>query len=77
MDEMKIKSDLVFEKHTGRLIGFFSLDRVDDDLQKFEKKMHRYYKTVGSFATGGSPLNDLHGAWPMHQLQVWGCSLCV
>ena len=37
VDEMKIKEDLVYDKHTGHMIGFTSLGEVDDILSQLEK----------------------------------------
>ena len=34
IDEMHIKEDLVYDKHTGALIGFISLGDVNDQLLK-------------------------------------------
>ena len=34
MDEMKIKSGLVFSKHTGNLVGFVDLGNVNHDIEK-------------------------------------------
>ena len=34
MDEMKIKSGLVFSKHTGSLVGFTDLESVNHDIEK-------------------------------------------
>ena len=33
MDEMKIKSGLVFNKNEGRLVGFTDLGRVNSDIE--------------------------------------------
>lgn len=34
MDEMKLKSGLVFNKHSGTLVGFVDLSRVNNDIQQ-------------------------------------------
>lgn len=34
MDEMKIKSGLVFNKHEGRLVGFIDLGKVNHDIER-------------------------------------------
>lgn len=39
MDEMHIKEDLVFDKHTGRLIGFTNVGKVNDLLLQFERSL--------------------------------------
>lgn len=36
MDEMKIKSELVYNKSTGKLIGFVELDKVSNEIEKLE-----------------------------------------
>lgn len=37
-DEMKIKSNLVFDKHTGELIGFLDLGDMDVNYDLFKNK---------------------------------------
>lgn len=36
-DEIKIKQDLVYDKHTGELIGYCNLDAVGNELLELEK----------------------------------------
>ena len=36
-DEIKIKSDLVYDKHSGELIGYCNLDKVGNQIMDFEK----------------------------------------
>ena len=38
-DEVRIKSDLVFNKHTGELVGFVDLDKVGNELNDLEQTM--------------------------------------
>ena len=42
-DEIKIKSDLVYCKHTGQLIGFANLGEVNNALVDFEKQLEDEY----------------------------------
>jgi hypothetical protein len=35
-DEMKVKQDLVYDKHSGQIVGFVSLGSVNDELSKLE-----------------------------------------
>ena len=35
---MKIKEDLVYDKHTGQIIGFTLLGEVNDTLSKMEER---------------------------------------
>ena len=37
-DEMKVREDLVFDKHSCRLVGFVNLEEVNDTLNKCEKQ---------------------------------------
>ena len=37
LDEMKIKEDIVFDKHSGNIIGFCNLGSINDDLLKAER----------------------------------------
>ncbi len=39
LDEMHIRQDLVFDKHTGAMIGFCSLGDINDHLLKFEQSL--------------------------------------
>ena len=39
MDEMHIKSDLVYDKHNGNLIGFVNLGDTNNKLLQFENAM--------------------------------------
>ena len=36
LDEMKIKEDLVYNKHTGQLIGYFNLGSIEQQLHLME-----------------------------------------
>ena len=38
LDEMKIKEGLVYNKHTGKIIGFTSLGDINDELLKMEQE---------------------------------------
>ena len=40
LDEMHIKENLVYEKHTGTLIGFTYLGEVNEHLLKFEHEVN-------------------------------------
>ena len=37
LDEMHIKEDLVYEKHSGRMIGFTNLGDINNSLLAFER----------------------------------------
>ncbi|XP_072047274.1 uncharacterized protein [Amphiura filiformis] len=50
-DEMKIKSDLVFRKHTGELVGFTDLGDVQNSLRDFEAQMTNDTKPEQSLAS--------------------------
>jgi len=39
-DEMQIKSDLVYRKSTGQLIGFTELGEVNDEIRQFEENLN-------------------------------------
>ncbi len=39
LDEMHIRQDLVFDKHTGEMIGFSNLGEVNQHLVEFEKSL--------------------------------------
>ena len=48
MDEMKVKSGLVFNKHTGCLVGFVDLGGVNRDIQKITSSEE---STLGNLAS--------------------------
>ena len=37
LDEMHIREDLVYDKHTGALIGFANLGNINHHLQQFKQ----------------------------------------
>ena len=39
LDEMHIREDVVFDKHTGVMIGFTNLGDINDHLVQFEKSL--------------------------------------
>ena len=39
MDEMHIKEDLVYNKHTGELVGFVNLGDINTHLLKYEQSL--------------------------------------
>lgn len=39
LDEMKIKSDLVFNKNTGELVGFTNLSQVNQDIEEIVSRL--------------------------------------
>jgi len=39
LDEMKVKSGLVFNRHTGRMVGFVNLGSINDDLEAFQASL--------------------------------------
>ena len=39
LDEMHIREDLVFDKHTGALIGYTHLGDINDHLMQFEQSL--------------------------------------
>ena len=38
-DEMKIKEDLIYDKHTGGMVGFVNLGLINDQLLQAEKNV--------------------------------------
>ena len=39
LDEMHIREDLVFDKHTGAMIGYANLGEINDHLLRFEQSL--------------------------------------
>ena len=48
-DEIKIKSDLVYDKHTGELVGFVDLDKVGNDLLNIEEVLKDKEKELAKY----------------------------
>ena len=40
IDEMTIKEDLVYDKHSGRLVGFVNLGEINNHLLQIEQSLH-------------------------------------
>ena len=45
-DEIKIKSDLVYNKHSGELVGFIDLDKVGNDILNMQEIVKNEEKTL-------------------------------
>lgn len=39
IDEMHVKEDLVYDKHSGRMIGFVDLGNINNHLSRFEQSL--------------------------------------
>lgn len=50
-DEVKIKNDLVYCKHTGELIGFANLGELNNSLVEFEKQFENEMSTMPDIAS--------------------------
>ena len=50
-DEVKIKNDLVYCKHTGELIGFASLGEINNSLVEFKKQFENEMSTMPDIAS--------------------------
>ena len=48
-DEIRIKSDLVYDKHTGELIGFVDLDKVGNDLMNIQEVLKDEEKVLAKY----------------------------
>lgn len=51
MDEMYIKESLVYNKHTGQMVGFVDLGSVNNHLLSFEKSVSDDYESEPSIPT--------------------------
>ena len=40
LDEMHIREDIVFDKHSGKMIGFANLGEINEHLSAFERSIH-------------------------------------
>ena len=52
MDEMHVKVDLVYKKHSGELVGFANLGATNDQLLQFQRDLYRGWKG-GQYAHSG------------------------
>ena len=48
-DEVHVKSDLVFNKHTGELVGFVNLDNVGNELLQLEQSLQDNEQAVARY----------------------------
>ena len=48
-DEIKIKSDLVYNKHSGELIGFIDLGDIDNEIQNMEESVKNENKPLARY----------------------------
>ena len=46
LDEMHIREDLVYNKHTGALVGFANLGEITDHLEQFERSLQGVDSTI-------------------------------
>lgn len=50
MDEMHVKEDLVYDKHTGELIGFTNLGDINSHLLKLQHSLEVEQSTIPTLA---------------------------
>ena len=48
-DEVRIKSDLVYDKHTGELVGYVDLDGVGNELMNLEAELENHDRAIAKF----------------------------
>ena len=51
MDEMHVKEDLVFDKHTGAMVGFVNLGDINQHLRQFEQSLQLTPSDVANLDT--------------------------
>ena len=79
MDEMYIKEELVYDKHTGALVGFVNLGDINSHLITFEQSLQSQQSTTPSdslattmmvFVVQGllSPLSFPYAQFPCHNV---------
>lgn len=81
LDEMHVREDLVYEKHTGALIGFTDFGDINNHLLQLERSLDE--------KSANEPLaNGFYGSWPVHTPPVcicpisshqvdWGAAVCT
>ena len=45
MDEIYIKSDLVYDKHEGTLVGFVNIGGINNQILEFEAYVYQHWRT--------------------------------
>ena len=68
VDEMKIKEDLVYNKHTGQIVGFTNLDDVSQRLLQLENEgdcppVASHVLTIWGLLQNGIPLCSFRHSW--------------
>lgn len=70
LDEMHIREDLVFDKHSGALIGFTNLGEVNSHLLAYEHSISQSEKSPDP-AVYSANNDNLHGPRSVLQLTPW------
>ena len=66
-DEMKIKSGLVFNRHTGKIVGFTSIGDINEELRTFEK--NNVFKRGSGHEQGHCNLHNMcYDSRTVHQI---------
>ncbi len=71
LDEMHIRQDLVFDKHTGEMIGFCNLGYVNEHLSQFEESLSQGDDTSRQDNDG------VHGSRSLMQAPIPLCTISV
>ena len=70
LDEMHTREDIVFDKHSGEMISFANLGKINE--HAFERDIHEANKSTTRENNDG-----LHGSWAFQQLTVCVCSISM
>ena len=70
-DEMHIWEDIVFDKHSGAMIGFTKLGDINDNLLKFERSV------TEDQPSSCQEYDGFYGARPVQQTPIPLCTVSV
>lgn len=73
-DEVKIKENLVFDKHTCELVGFTNLGDINNHLDRVQEQCESEQSSHGHANVATHVI--VHGQWHVYELRVPICSLC-
>ena len=65
IDEMKIKSGLVFDKHSGTLVGFVDLGEVNRDIELLTKTENNLQSRFCFYGTSNFQAITNYALWPI------------
>ena len=59
LDEMKIKENIVYNKHTSEIVGFVSLGDINNSILDLQRDMDKVFKSIGKIGRKASQKHTL------------------